>query len=156
MSTYHPHPSTVAHRALLHLAQQPDGTRLPASVLADALGVAAKDIRGYMQTSLDRGLVEQEAGPDGIKRWYIASLTVAVYYRNLPENADTAQPPDPPSTPPAARKPRQVDAAAAPTTPFSAALWTDGRLMIHQGGQQMELGVEEVRVLVGYLERMAA
>lgn len=156
--TYIPQPGTIPARALAYFQAQPPGHTLSSAVLADELDVNRNGMKAVLAHALLGGALKCEKR-EGLNFYSLGDG------QRLPRDIDDEELVTPSVVAAMARKARRkVDRPARSAVvsadkpkedrPLRVALWSDGRLLIERGQQQMELSPDETRQLVAYLERM--
>lgn len=128
-TTYIPRPGSLAEKAFLHLNSMPSGSELTATEIADVMGAELKNVSGTLHHAVKNGLLL--ARREGRKLLYSLGTGEPVTpARSAAEDADT-----------------DIDFgtdADADQTPFCAALWSDGDMMM-TGAQVMDDGAVFLR-----------
>lgn len=161
---YVPMPCTMPRKALLALAEAPDGVLANAPLL-EAIGQPPdyRSLFTVMSTAISNGIVERT--DDIPKRWRITDLGRRAVDAIKAEGAaaEAAAPACKPTRPtpanPSAKKaaPARTEAASAPeerteSPPFEFALTSSGRLLIEVDGAKLALSIEATDALFSYLD----
>lgn len=174
--SYTPTPGTIPHRTAEILRALPAGSRgLSGAQLAEALGQSGMNAGAILAVPRQHGFFKAEK-IDGLLFWSMGDgvpLKPAeaddepIVRRIVPANtkqprmAEIVKDSPPPPPPKIVDKPAPVgvdiDAASPrkkPAAGLRLALWSDGALNIERGAERMEFGVDEVRQIVAYLDRI--